>query len=342
MKLPRLISLFSVMFFIGTCIISTQGFGQEKTITLRYSNFFPVSHKNSIVADQWCKEVEKRTNGRIQVRYYGGATLTSPLQTYDSVIQGVVDVGNCVMSYTMGKFPLTEVLDYPLGIPSGYVATKMMNAYYAKFKPKEFDDVKVLYFHGQAPGIIHTSKTPVYKLEDLKGLKFRTPGISADYMALLGGTPVAMPMNDAYDALSKGVTNGIMAAYETLQGYKLGEVLHYSTEDYQVAYTSTFFVVMNKAKWNSIPADLQKIIMQVSEEWIEKQGKLWDEINADGREYAKKRGIKIIQLSPEEGARWAAKAQPLFDKYLQKMKEKNLPGDQVLKWTRDFLKANPK
>jgi TRAP-type C4-dicarboxylate transport system substrate-binding protein len=342
MKLVRLISLFSALFLIGTCIISIQGFAQEKTITLRYSNFFPVSHKLSQIADQWCKEVEKRTNGKIKVQYYAGATLTSPPQTYDSVMTGVVDVGNCVMSYTMGKFPLTEVLDYPLGIPSGAVATKMMNAYYAKFKPKEFDGVKVLYFHGQAPGILHTSKKPVYKLEDLKGMKIRTPGISADYMALLGGVPVAMPMTESYDALSKGVTNGIMSAYETLEGWKLGEVLNYSTEDYAVAYTSTFFVVMNKEKWNSIPPDLQKIIEQVNEAWIEKQAILWDTIDASGKDYVKKRGIKIIQLSPEESARWTAKAQPLFERYLQKMKENKLPGDEVLKWVRDYLKANPK
>jgi TRAP-type C4-dicarboxylate transport system substrate-binding protein len=98
---------------------------------------------------------------------------------------------------------------------------------------------------------------------------------------------------------------------------------------------------MNKNKWNSIPPDLQNIIMEVSEEWIEKQGKLWDEINASGKAYAQKKGQKIIQLTPEESARWVAKAQPMFDKYVQKTKEKGLPGDQVLKFARDFLKANP-
>ena len=87
------------------------------------------------------------------------------------------------------------------------MATHLANAYYAKFKPKEFDEVKVMYFHGQPPGILHTKK-PVNKLEDLKGMKIRTFGSNAEFMKLLGGIPVAMPMGDAYDAISKGVADG--------------------------------------------------------------------------------------------------------------------------------------
>jgi TRAP-type C4-dicarboxylate transport system substrate-binding protein len=63
---------------------------------------------------------------------------------------------------------LTEVIDLPLGYKSAHAATRLVNEYYKKFKPKEFDEVKVLYFFAHGPGILHTKK-PVYKLEDLKG-----------------------------------------------------------------------------------------------------------------------------------------------------------------------------
>jgi TRAP-type C4-dicarboxylate transport system substrate-binding protein len=318
------------------------GFAQEKSITLRFSTFFPVSHKNAQITDQWCKEVEKRTNGKVKVRHYAGATLTPPAQTYDSVVQGVVDVGNTVLGYTMGKFPLSEVLDYPLGYTSGYQATKLSNAYYAKFKPKEFDDVKVMYFHSQAPGLVHNRTRPISKLEDIKGLKMRTFGSNAEFMKLLGGAPVAMPMGDAYDAISKGVADGLMCPYEALEGWKLGEVVKYSTQNYGTAYTAVFIVAMNKAKWDSIPPDQQKIIEKINQEWIEKQGKLWDEIDESGKVFAQKRGIQITTLSAEENARWAKVAQPLFENYTKKMKEKNLPGDEVLKFARDFLKTSAK
>ena len=102
-----------------------------------------------------------------------------------------------------------------------------MNEYYKKFKPKEFDEVKVMYFHGHGPGILHTRTKPVNKLEDLKGMKIRTFGSNAQLMTLLGGTPVAMPMQEAYDSISRGVADGLMGCYEPLMGWKLAEVIKY-------------------------------------------------------------------------------------------------------------------
>jgi len=326
------------VFFVSLCVFTSVSSAE---VTLRFSTFFPPSHEHAKITDQWGKEVEKRTNGRVKVRQYAGATLTPPAQTYDSVVQGVVDVGNIVLGYTMGKFPLSEVLDYPLGYPSGTVATHLVNEYYKKFHPKEFDEVKVMYFHAQSPGILHSHK-PVNKLEDLKGMKMRTFGSNAEFMSLLGGTPVAMPMGDAYDALSRGVADGLLCAYEALEGWKLGEVVKYTTENYATAYTATFVVAMNKAKWASISPEDQKIIEQINQEWIEKQAKVWDAIDESGKAFSLKRGNKIIKLSAEEQARWKAKAEPLFEKYVKKMKEKNLPGDEVLKFARDYLKAHTK
>jgi TRAP-type C4-dicarboxylate transport system substrate-binding protein len=329
------------MFLVGICFIAGDVSAQDKVINLKFSTFFPPNHKLAKITEDWCKEVEKRTNGKVKVRHFPGGTLNSAPQTYDSIVQGVVDVGNHVLGYTMGKFPLSEVLDYPLGYHSGSVATKLVNAYYAKFKPKEFDEVQVMYFHGQGPGLLH-SKKPVNKIEDLKGMKMRTFGSNAEFMTLLGGTPVAMPMGDAYDALQRGVADGLLCAYEALEGWKLGEVIKYSTENYGSAYTATFLIAMNKSKWNSIPPEQQKIIEQINLEWIEKQGKVWDAIDESGKAFSTKRGNKVIKLSPEEQAKWAAKAQPLFDKYVAKTKAKNLPGDQVLKFAKDYLKAAEK
>ncbi|MCK9226478.1 MAG: TRAP transporter substrate-binding protein [Syntrophorhabdaceae bacterium] len=333
------VSVFLVFFLAVTfCLVSVSASAQVK---LRFSTFFPVSHPNAQLTAEWCKEVEKRTQGKVKVQHFPGATLTSPQQTYDSILSGVVDIGNCVLGYTMGKFPLSEILDYPLGYPSGVVATRLVNEFYKQFKPKEFDDVKVMFFHAQGPGILHTRK-PVKTLEDLKGMKIRTFGSNAKMMSMLGGSPVAMPMGDAYDALSKGVADGLLCGYEALKGWKLGEVIKSTSENYGTAYTATFVIAMNKAKWNGIPPDSQKIIEQINQEFSEKQGKLWDKMDQDGKEFSIKRGNQVIKLSAEENAKWVAKIEPLFNEYVKKTKEKNLPGDKALKFTRDYIKKNTK
>jgi TRAP-type transport system periplasmic protein len=334
--------VIAVLSLFCLCLTASSGSAaEEKVITLKYSNFFPAPHANSVIADQWCKEVEKRTNGKIKVTYFPGATLTPPPQTYDSVVKGIADVGTSVMAYTRGKFPLSEVVDLPINLKSAVMATKMINELYKKFKPKEFDETQVMYLHAHGPGILH-SKKPVNKLEDVKGLKIRSTGLSAKIVQALGGAPVGMSMNEAYDALSKGVADAILSPNEALKGYKLGEVTAFTTENYSTAYTSGFFVVMNKAKWNAIPKDLQAIIEKINQEWLEKQGKLWDDIDIEGKDVAIKQGMKYIALSAEESARWAKLMTPILDEYVKEAKAKGIPGDEALKFCQDYLKANQK
>lgn len=341
MKLSRILGLSVGIILASACIMSVNVSAQDKPITLRYSTMFPVTHKHAVLSDQWCKEVEKRTKGKVKVQHFAGATLTSPKGTYESITKGVVDIGLCVLGYTMGKFPLSDVLAYPLGIPSGYAATKLANEYLAKFKPAEFNDVKVLYLQANGPGIMHTTK-PVAKLEDMKGLKIRTFGPVVAFISNLGAAPVAMPMGDAYDAISRGVVEGIYAPYEALLGWKLGEVVKYTAENYGSSYSGVQMVAMNKAKWESLPPEIQKIVDSINAEWIEKQGKMWDDIDKAGKAFAVKRGVKITELSPEENKRWAAKAQPMIDVYIKKMKEKGLPGEEVVAFYRQRIKAYQK
>ncbi len=327
-------SLMICILLIGLVGFTSVAFGQVK---LNYSIFFPAPHKNSVLAAEWAKEIEKRTGGKVQVTMFYGGTLTSPDKCYDGVVKGISDIGFSVFSYTMGKFPLTEVIDLPLGYKSAAVATKLINEYYNKFKPKEFDDVKVMYLHAHGPGILHT-KTAVNKLEDLKGKKIRSTGTVAKIVTALGGTPVAMPMSDTYDSLSRGVVDGTMAPVETLEGWKVGEVIKSTTENFGSAYSVAFFVVMNKAKWNSLPPDVQKTIAQVNEEWVIKQGQLWDSIDKSGRDFSLKLGNKFIPLSKEEDAKWAKAVTPMFDEYVKEKKAKGLPADEALKFCVDRLK----
>jgi len=313
---------------------------QEKTITLNLSNFFPPDNRISVAMDQWCKEVGKRTNGRVKVTQFTGGTLTPPAQTYAGVLKGIADIGLSFFSYSMGRFPLAEVLDLPLGYKSGYVGAKLANEYYKKFRPKELDEVKVLFLTTSPPHMLF-AKRPVRNLEDLRGLKIRSTGTSAKVVQALGGIPVAMPMSDAYDALSKGVAQGIIGPYEPMKGFKLAEVVSDSTE-YGSAYVGSNYVVMNKAKWNALPADVQKIIDGIDEEWIEKMGRLWDELDKEGKEVFIQKGGKVVILSKEEDARWAERLRPILDDYVKDMKSKGLPGEEALRFCVDYLKKHDK
>ncbi len=342
MKTSTFVKILVAVIFCSLLAVSTHVCAAEKVITIKVANWFPITHKQSVLLDQWCKELEKKTAGKVKVNYYPGGTLVPAAQSYDAVTKGISDVGNHVLGYTPGRFPLTEVIDLPHGYPNNTVPTHLANAFYAKFKPKEFEQVKVLWFHSQAPGIVHTRAVQITKLEDLKGLKMRTYGSNAKLMGLLGGVPVAMPMTDVYDALSRGVADGLMSCYEALEGFRIGEQVKYTTENFGTSYTACFVVVMNKDKWNSLPPDVQKVIDDMIPEYIDKYAAMWDEIEKSGRDYMVKRGDKFTTLSKAEEARWIQKAQPLFDDYVKRMKDKSLPGAEALKFVRDYLKPYKK
>lgn len=332
------------LVWLLTLVIGVFCFGlsasEAKTVELNYSIFFPATHGQTLLASEWAKEIEKRTNGAVKVNIFPGATLTPPDQTYDGVVKGIADLGMSVLSYTKGRFPLSEVIDLPLGYKNGLQATKMTNAFYGKFQPAELADSKIMYLHAHGPGIFHTKK-PIKSMDELKGLKIRCTGTSVRVVLALGATPVAMPQNESYDALQKGVVDGSVSPIETLKGWKIAEVIKSTTENFGSAYTVGFFVTMNKKKWNSLPKDVQQIIEQVNQEWIEKTGQTWDELDTQGKEFSLSQGNQIIELSREEDQKWAQAVKPVLNEYVSQMKQKGLPGEEALAFCTEWLKNNP-
>ncbi len=336
MKVNR--KLLWIILIIGSLCFSVT-LSQAKTVELNYSIFFPASHGQTLLAAEWGKEIEKRTNGAVKINLFPGATLTPPDQTYDGVVKGIADVGMSVLSYNKGRFPLSEVIDLPLGYKTGLQATKLTNAFHGKFQPAELSDTKIMYLHAHGPGILHT-KIPVKTMDELKGMKIRCTGTSVRVVNALGATPVAMPQNESYDALQKGVVEGTVSPIETLKGWKIAEVIKSTTENFGSAYTVGFFVAMNKKKWNSLPKDIQQIIEQVNQEWIEKTGRAWDDLDKAGKEFSLARGNQFIELSPQEDQKWAQAVKPVLNDYVAQMKQKGLPGEEALTFCAEWLKNN--
>jgi TRAP-type transport system periplasmic protein len=297
-------------------------------VELTYSNFFPPTHLNAILADQFCREVESRTQGRVKITQFTGGSLTPAAQIYDGVVKGVSDMGMSCAAYTMGRFPASELVDLPHGYVNGWVATQVANDYYNHFQPAEYNDTHVLYFHGHGPGVIYSRNTPIRTLEDLKGKVIRATGVGAKIIGALGGTGNAAAQGEVYELLSKGVIDGSYAPRETLKGWKQGDVVQYVTTCVEVGNTTDMFVVMNQGKWNSLPADIQQVFTQVSQEWIEKHGKAWTYYDKAGVDYFLSQGSDhaIINLTADETARWVAAVQPLKETYITEKTAAGLPA----------------
>jgi len=308
-----------------------------KTIKLTYSNFFPVSYPHSTLVQSWCKEVEKRTSGSVKIDVLHGGTLTPAAQCYDGVVKGTSDIGMCSMAYTSPKFPLSGVIQLPLGYKSGLAATELANVLQRGLRPTEFDDVKVMYLHSSGPSFLHSRRT-VRSLEDVKSMKVRAVGITSNVAKSLGASPVVFHMNEVNLALETGFADGIICSWEVLRTWNIGESIKYTIDCRSIAQSSLFFSVMNKRKWDELPKEVQNVIENVNQEWIEKTGRQWDALDKEGKEYSLSKGNKLLALSEPESRRWAEAVKPILDEYVNSMRAKGLPGQEALDFCLDQLK----
>jgi len=332
------ISMFFWAVAIGITLTATSALSAgAKPTKLTFSIFFPPTHGQTKAAMDWAKEIEKRTENKVQIDIFAGGTLTKAPQCYSGTVKGISDLGFSLFAYTRGRFPVMAAVDLPMGYPNGKVASRVAQEFAKAFKPKELSDVKLLYLHAHGPGLLHTKK-PVKKLEDLKGMKIRATGLSAKIVKALGGVPVAMPQGGTYEALKKGVVEGTFGPMEVLKGWKQAEVIKYTTECYSIGYTTTFFVVMNLDKWNALPADIKKIFDEVSDKYTDVHGNVWDSTDQEGRKYTLSLGNEIISLSDEESARWRKAVEPVINDYIT-----NTPdGDKYVKKIRELMKTYSK
>lgn len=325
-RIVTILTLLSMLTAVNAGVL-VDTVGAE--IKLTYNNYFPPTHRMAQLGAEFCKEIEKRSNGKVNISYFTGGTLLKAPQVFDGVVQGIADIGMTNLAYTRGRFPEMEICDLPFGCPSGWVSTKMVNRFFRHFKPKGFDKAHILYFHACGPNIIYTASAPVKELNDLKGLTIRGTGRIADTVEALGATSRPIAMAEAYEALSRHVIDGVMGPMEMLKGWRTGEVAKFATNCWKVGNVYTFYVVMNKSKYNSLPPDIKKLFDQVSAEWVEKHALGWNEIDVEGRTFFESKCGKVIDLPEGEAAKWVKAVQPVMDRYAKDMAGKGLKPEKV-------------
>lgn len=307
-----------------------------KVIKLRFANLFPPTSRHSKICEEFVREVQERTGGRIQIQYYAGGSLLKAPAIFRGVETGVADIGFAPIVYTPGRMPVSEACMLPLGYPSAWVSCQVANDFFYRFRPKEWDKVQVLWMHASNPNVL-ISKKPIRKLEDLKGMVIRGPGRVAEMVNALGGVPAPTPMMEVYDAISKNVIQGVNAPFETLKTFRFAEVGKYVTNSWQVGNIYLFFVVMNKKSYNRLPPDLKLIFDHLCGEFKERIALMWNLVDMEGKEYALKKGTEIIQLPPAELKNWRAKADQVTESFIQEMTKKGHPEPEVRSWIK-FLK----
>jgi TRAP-type C4-dicarboxylate transport system substrate-binding protein len=255
--------------------------------TLTMANWLPPSHP--LVADvlaPYAEDVSKVTEGRVTVNVLP-SPLGPPPTHFDLAVNGVADITYGCQGYTPGRFKTPSLAEVPfLGDSSEAVSV----AYWRVFEKTliqagEYDEVKVLGVFVHGPGELFTKGRDLSDLGGLDGAKLRIGGsVAPDVAKTLGAVPVQGPSSKAYEMLKGGIVDGILFPFESVEYFKLIDLLDQGVTVPGGLYNTSFFVVMNKAKWESLSdADKAAIDAISGEALARRAGKVWDAVDAKGR-----------------------------------------------------------
>lgn len=315
-------------------------------VTLRLHQFLPPpAPVPSMILKPWAEGLEEASGGRIKIEHFDAMSLGGrPPELMDQARDGVVDMAMTVVGYTPGRFPRTEVFELPF-MMTDPVATAA--AYWemveTDWQENEYKDVKVLGAWVHGPGLIHT-QDGVTSLEDMDGLTLRGPTrIINDLLGELGAEPVGMPLPAIPEALSKGVVKGTVIPWEVTTAIRLSELVdnHTGFAGEEALYTAAIVLVMNKAKYESLPEDLKAILDAEAGAKLSTFATqvMWD-MDAPALKIAEDAGNTIVTLDEAEVARWKAAAEPVVERWIADMDSKGIDGAALIEQARALIEKH--
>lgn len=312
-------------------------------VTLKLHQFLPpVATVPAKILKPWAAAVEQGAGGKVKIEHYDAMALGGkPTDLMDQAIDGVADIVMTVVGYTPGRFPKTEVFELPFMMTDPIATAKaFQDLVDTDLQAGEYSGVKVLGAWVHGPGLIH-SKDPITKLEDLAGKKLRGPTrVISNMLAELGATPVGMPLPAIPEALSKGVIDGTVIPWEVTPSIRLAELAknHLEFGGKESLYTATIIMVMNKAKYESLPEDVRAAIdAESGMKLAEFAAQVMYDYDKPGRDIAVAAGNTITTLDEAEVARWKEKAKPVVDTWVADMQGKGIDGAALIEQAKALI-----
>ena len=323
---------------------------QAQTITLKVHHFLgPQSIQHTKMLGDWCANIERDSNKRMNCQIFPAMQLGgSPPQLFDQAKDGVVDVVWTVAGYSAGRFPKSEIFELPFMMTNAAATSRAAWDFVQKHAQEEFKDVKLLAIHVHGPGNIFTKDKPITSLNDFKGMKLRAPTrLTNKMLGMLGASPVGMPVPQVPEALSKGVIDGAVIPYEVAPALRVHELTKFVAEpdrSMEALYTTVFLVPMNKAKYDSLPADLKAVIDKNSgREFSAFLGQTQEGNDAPGRErFVNTAGYTINKIPRAELEKWKKAIDPLYGEFTADMNKRGFDGKALVSSTRELVKQNTK
>jgi len=269
--------------------------------------------------EHYAKLVQERSKGRMKIEIYPANQLFSDKDLPKALPSGAVDMGQVNMAMWAGLVPSLVIEELPFFYKDrDHFFRAMISPGVRNLLDKEFESkgAKVLFWMDYGyTGLI--GKKPIKKVEDFKGKRIRGYGeISTEILKSLGAAPVFLSIGEVYLALQRGTIDAVLTSTCSVYERKFFEVVKYFTLIRCGEFQNQPAVLVNLNKYNQLPADLQKTLVDCSKEaqdWgLDIALKGTDECLAK----LKEKGMEIYYLPDAEKKRWAEATKGIITTYL--------------------------
>jgi TRAP-type C4-dicarboxylate transport system substrate-binding protein len=309
-----------------------------KPIELIFSHTSPAPSGIGKMSKQWGDRIEQRSGGRVKFVYYWAGTLVPIPEQVKGIKTGTADVAQLGPLSIASYMPLSYSIPYLpfMGLPSMTAGTKIWWELYNKFPAmkNEWADVKLLASRMMPPNQIHTTRKMVKAPADVKGMKLAiSSALISKVITQQGGAATPIPPTDIAISLSTNVVEGwvnhfpVAMIFGTLPSFKYHLVV--GGNDYTGIDAGMDQLIMNKDKWNKLPADLQEIFEEAGA-WYQEET-----IKMDMNEIQKAMNVArdakhtISYLTSEELKMWSDAAAPVHQEWIVDNEAKGKPAKTI-------------
>lgn len=278
----------------------SKAMAQSKPITWKAV----IQHRNGASYKKWLwlqEQLPKRSGGRLSLEVttipelgLNGTEVLRVLKT------GLIDMAEVLTGYVASDFPTIEATDLP-GVASNYQQSRQLYDAWSSNVISKREDLmggKVMGTFCWGQMYLYT-KAPLNSLAELKGKKIRTfAPAQARYLSALGAEPISMTTSEVYSALQRGVLDGTITGPDQVKGMSIYEVTNHLS-NINISPLGSY-IVASRRSWDSLPADLQKILTDISPELTDLGWKLGEENNQEGIALAREKGMKVDPAAKPE------------------------------------------
>ena len=305
----------------------------EEPVTIRYTAHIPSSHGLYTRAFvPFAEIVERETDGRLRLEAFTDRMLHGPLDGFKAAVAGITDYTHAYVTYQPGSFKLLHATQLPFLFPTPQVASLVFEELYPRFFKAEYEHMGVYLAHCDCTSPYNIiSRTPVRRLEDLRGLKIRvTGGLTADIFRELGAVPVSIAAAEIYPAFQRGILDAVTLSLADMVAYRLQEIARFYTVcDINVVL---LHYCLNRRTFDALPEDLRAKFYRL----LRVRSQIAVQNYYSGPAYERafatllESGVEVLELDEAERTRWRDRVTPLKQRYIARHEAGGLPAGELV------------